>query len=245
MSYFLAPQRLRAGEPVRLEGEEAGHLLKSRRLRSGDTFALQDPDGQRFLAEVVQVERHAALVRPIQPVPIPALPPVRLSLLLGAVKDKALELTLQKATELGVALLDIFPTRYSPVAAGDLTAARTVTRWERILQEACKQSDRQFPPELRMSGDLDAALRAAGGAALRLVLDPRGEEAATALADCAGAASAAVLVGPEGGLSPEEVALARGAGFRSVRLGELILRAETAAIAAAAVVLLGTTPAGR
>jgi 16S rRNA (uracil1498-N3)-methyltransferase len=246
MPYFYAPQPLRRGVTVRLEGEEGSHLLKSRRLRVGDSCALQDPAGARFRAEVVAVDRRGADVRAIEPWPIPALPALRLTLLLAAVKDKALEWALQKATELGVAAIDVFPSQYSPVSGQELASAKLLGRWERIAREACKQCDRQWPPELRRSPDLAAALAAVHTAELRLCFDHRAKTAAADLLRGAGAiGSAAILVGPEGGLSGEESALATGAGFRPVSLGALTLRAETAALAAAALLLFGPAAPGR
>jgi 16S rRNA (uracil1498-N3)-methyltransferase len=240
MSYFLAPQSLRSGQTLTLEGEEASHLLKSRRLRAGDVFALQDGDGRRYAAEVLQVSRDSAVVRTMDPLPVPALPPVQLWLLCAAVKEKALEWILQKSTELGVAEIVVFPAEHSPVAEEDLNAPKTVARWERILREACKQSDRQFPPRLRVAADLAGAIALSGGADLRLTLDPRaGTSAAQCLAEAAAAKTAAVLIGPEGGLSEAEVSRSQLAGFRPATLGGLILRADTAAIAMAALVLLG------
>lgn len=240
MSYFFSPQALTSGQTLTLEGEEAGHLLKSRRLRAGDVFALQDPAGLRFAAEVVSVQRHAAVVCTREKMPVPALPPVHLTLVLAAVKDKALEYVLQKATELGVADVVLFLAEHSPLTPDILTAPKALARWERILREACKQCDRQFPPSLRTAPDANAALKLVGEAGLRLALDPRASlSMAQSMASAGAYASAAVLIGPEGGFSPEEVALAERSGYRGATMGQLILRADTAAIAACTLVLHG------
>ncbi|HEX7926462.1 MAG TPA: RsmE family RNA methyltransferase [bacterium] len=240
MSYFLSPQALTPGQTLTLEGEEAGHLLKSRRLRAGDVFALQDPAGLRFAAEVVSVQRHTAVIRTREALPVPTLPPVRLTLVLAAVKDKALEYVLQKATELGVADIVLFVAEHSPVTSDELAQPKALARWERILREACKQCDRQFPPSLRTAPGLDAGLKQIGDTALRLVLDPRASlSMAQAMASAEPHPSAAVLIGPEGGLSPEEVAQAERSGYRGATMGQLILRTDTAAIAACTLVLHG------
>lgn len=236
MPYFLSPVPLQLGSEVLLEGEDAAHLLKSRRMRGGETFTVQDPSGARFLAELTRSPREGAWLRIRSPVTPPALPPTRLTLLLGAAKEKAVETALQKAAELGVAEIVLFPARYSPLSKRELEAPRTVARLERILREACKQCDRQFPPPLRIEASLAAALSACAGAALRVTLDPAAPEPLASLAGHA-PESAAVLVGPEGGLAGEETAQAEAAGFRPVSLGALVLRTETAAIASCAVLL--------
>jgi 16S rRNA (uracil1498-N3)-methyltransferase len=240
MSYFLAPQALASGQALTLQGEEAAHLLRSRRIRAGDIVALQGPDGRRFSAEVAQAHRRGVVLRILGPLPVPAPPRVRLTLLLAAVKDRALEVILQKTTELGVAEIVIFPSEHATVAHRELASPKVLARWERIVREACKQCDRQFPPRLTIVPGLAQALTLAGPGGLRMLLDPRAEAEAARLIACAGLCdTAALLVGPEGGLTDREVERAGQAGFQAARLGALILRADTAALAAAALILLG------
>jgi 16S rRNA (uracil1498-N3)-methyltransferase len=245
MTYFLSDCPLRAGEQVELTGEEAHHAAGTRRLRPGETFALQDPSGARFRVAVEGGNARALRVRVLEPLAVPALPPLRVTLLQAAVKTKAAEWILQKCqkcTELGVARIVFFPAAHSTVAPKELRQDRTRGRWERIAWEACKQSDRQFPPELHLADDLAEAIRWAGPAALSRVFHPGAGEPACALrADPPSAGAAArLLVGPEGGLTAEELRLARDQGFAAVALGELVLRAETAAVAACALALFGT-----
>lgn len=254
MSYFLADRPLAEGLEFTFAGEEAQHLLASRRTRSGERFAVQDPDGRRFLAEVLRAGRREAAVRVVAPLALPEPPPVAVTLLQAAVKEKALELIVQKATELGVVAIRVFPAEHGTVPHRVLGGDKAIDRWHRIAWEACKQSDRPAPPALHALPHLAAALADEAGAAstgaaagvapaapppLRLVLEPTGDVTlGRALAEAA-AAAVHLLVGPEGGLSAGEVAQAEAAGFRPVRLGGTTLRAETAAIAACAVALYG------
>ncbi len=247
MTFFLAPAPLELGGTATLAAEEAAHLLKSRRYKAGERFALQDPLGRRYLAELLRAGPHEAQVRAVAPCPVPALPALRLELWMAAVKDKAAELVVQKATELGVAAVTFFQARHTPVAEEDLAAPRTAARFKRIAWEACKQCDRQFPPALDFAPSLAALLPQAAKMGWGWVLDPNGVPAAQAarLPPAAGAethpvaVSAVLLVGPEGGLTPEELFAARDARLIPVSLGRLTLRAETAALAGCAVALLG------
>jgi len=235
MSYFLAPRALAEGETAVLEGEEARHLLQSRRIKAGERFALQDPAGRRFWAEVVQAGRGSAHVRILAPAPIPPAPGIAVRLWVAAVKDKAAEWIVQKATELAVAEVHAFSATHSPLSPQELSAPRTLERWQRIAVEACKQCDRQFPPPIAVWPSLEALLagRPERGAAWLLdaggTLPPRPPRAA--------AAGITVLVGPEGGLTEMERKTAIAAGFMPVALGPLTLRTETAAIAGCAVAL--------
>lgn len=247
MPYFISEAALIPGETVTVTGEEASHLLKSRRLRNGEVFAMQDLSGMRCLVELAGVNGRQAKVLVLEPLPIPPPPPLRLHLLQAAVKDKAAELIVQKATELGAASLSFFPAANSPMLHKQLAAPRMLGRWEKIALEACKQSDRQFPPGLAVLPDHSAALAEtgeAGDAQISWLLHPAGNMAsAEALRQHHPAGrplTARVLVGPEGGFNDEEVALAEEAGFTTVKLGGQTLRAETAALAACALLLLGT-----
>lgn len=259
MSFFLYDKPLRSGLTFPFSGEEAHHLLRSRRIRPGERFALQDPGGNRFEAEVVSVERRLATVTIHGTIPAPPSPSVRVTLLQGAVKDKAAEWIVQKCTELGAETLIFFPCEHGAVAHKALHAPGALARWERIAWEACKQSGRQFPPQIARGESLEALLaeHPAGGekGPPGLLLHPSGEiSLGDALSNLPGRASdpprkvkfrkveihqVQIIVGPEGGLAPAEVAAARQAGYLAVQAGGNILRAETAAVAACALAVLG------
>lgn len=247
MTYFLHDTPLVQGTTVTLRGEEARHLLGARRLRRGERFALQGPDGRRFSAELREADRREAVATILGPLPVPPGPAVRVTLLQAIVKDKAAESLIEKATELGAAALCVFPTAHSTVPEQSLTTPRTRARWERIAWEACKQCDRQSPPSIALLPGLAEALRAhpAGDDATQAgwVLHPGAEHsAAEALAAHRAATvpqSLAVLIGPEGGLTDDEAAQAVAAGYTPLHLGGTLLRAETAALAACALAVLG------
>lgn len=249
MSYFLSQQPLRSGARIELSGEEAHHVAGTRRMKVGEAFVLQDPDGHRFRVVLEDKAGRRLLCRVGEPVPVPALPARRLTLLQGAIKPKAAEWIVQKGTELGVAAIVFAPVQHSPVSPRDLAARGLMARWERIAWEACKQCGRAAPPALHVAGDLAAALagHAPGapeaGGELRWLLHPAGAvPAAAALRELDPARpppQGRLLIGPEGGLTEAEAALAAAAGFRAVHLGELVLRAETAAVTACALALYG------
>lgn len=249
MSFFLHDKPLRSGLTFSFSGEEARHLLRSRRVRPGERFALQDPGGNRFEAEVVAVERRQATVTIHNPLPVPPLPSTRVTLLQGAVKDKAADWIVQKCTELGAEAVIFFPCEFGAVSHKALHAPGTLARWERIAGEACKQSGRQFSPRLALGKSLDALLgeypTAGREGSLNLLLHPSGDGSlGDALSNLPAGASVSprnvqIIVGPEGGFAAPEVAAAREAGYLAVQAGGNILRAETAAVAACALAVLG------
>ncbi len=246
MPYFLSDQPLSAGATAVISGAEAGHLLKSRRYRNGERFAMQDPAGGRWLVELVNGTGRGTSVRVLEALPVPPPPALRVHVLQAAIKDKAAEWLIQKATELGAEQLSFFPAENSTVSHKQLAAAKTLARWEKIAWEACKQCDRQYPPRIGVLPDLAATLAEAlaegGPTELAWLLHPAADASPADAArndHGAGGSSARVLVGPEGGFSAHEVAAAREGGFAAVRLGNHTLRAETAALAACALLLFG------
>ena len=246
MPYFLHDAPLRVGMTVYVSGDEAHHVVNSRRMRVGEQLALQDPSGGRFAAELIALARGEATFAIRSPLAVPEPPRVRVTLLQAAVKDKAAEWIIQKATELGVAAIQFFPSRYGSLAHRALCTAKRQARWERIAWEACKQSGRQFPPTLTSAPDLASILAEHPAHAtpervawLLHPLDACTPGVSLAQTVAHGVESVTILVGPEGGFSASEVDAARTAGYPAVHLGGTILRAETAALAGCAVALFG------
>jgi 16S rRNA (uracil1498-N3)-methyltransferase len=156
-----------------------------------------------------------------------------LELHLALIKLPRFEWAVEKATELGVAAIVPVAAEYSD---GGLIkgAPKRVERWERIAEEAAQQSRRLAAPGVEAPLTLAEAL--GRPAELRCLVDFTGEEPATGLIEGLGSASTvAIFVGPEGGWSDEELALAREAGAAAISLGANVLRSETAALAAVSV----------
>jgi len=239
MSYFLSEVSLRQGDTVTLEGEEARHLLGSRRMHAGERFALQDPQGNRFRVELVAQDRRRATVTVLEPVTPPSMPERAVCLLQAAVKERSAEWIIQKGTELGLAEIAFFLSANSTVALKQMRAEKNMARWERIAWEACKQCDRQFPPALTFLETLDDALAHPDRATPGWLLNQEGTPLSTALlGDLPARSPVRVMVGPEGGFTGEEVSRMIAAGLRPVRIGERVLRSETAALAAATLLLI-------
>ena len=240
MSYFLCEQRLEVGQTFTFSGPDAVHLLGARRARPGEQFEVQDAAGQRFTAELVQAARRDAQVRVLAPCPLPPPPTRWVRLWQGAVKDKAAEWIVQKCTELGVAEIGFFPAQHSSIARRGGEKA-LLSRWERIAWEACKQSGRPAPPRLMHADSLQAVLKEAPTGEVRWLCHPGApaQPPGRALAALPATGAITVLIGPEGGLHDEEAAWAREQGFVQIHLGGTILRAETAAVSAATLALLG------
>lgn len=158
-----------------------------------------------------------------------------LTVLLSVIKFDRFEWAVEKLTELGVkAVIPLIAARTDTHLAA--ASAKRVDRWRRIAREASEQSRRLAPPEMRDPENLKRAVSMA--ADCRLVLAESEEDASlgASLESVQARSSLAVAVGPEGGWTPAELEQFAASGWRAVSLGANILRAETAAIAAAAVI---------
>lgn len=208
-----------------LRGEEARHLSKVLRVERGQQYELSDNE-QVWLGEVEAAHKDLVSFRLVERVAArPEPPPVALAVAL--IKFDKLEWVLEKATELGAARVVLVECDRSEKGL-ELAAVKRKERWERILIESAQQCRR---PKLPL---LEGPVRFA--AALELEAEGRYFcDEAEPEADFVPAASAALLIGPEGGWTDRERERARAAGWRAVSLGGYILRAETAAIAALAV----------
>lgn len=226
MRVLVSAADLASGRAV-VTGDDHHYLFRVRRLAPGARLVVFDGEGGEADAEVEAVEATQATLRvgSVRREPAPAL---HLTVIQGLIKGERMDWCVQKLVEVGADRIILVATERSVVRLDGERAASRQTRMATIAREAAKQSHRAAVPPVELLG-LDAAL--AAPAELRLVCHPA---AARPLRDhlATAARSAAILVGPEGGLAPGEVERAAAAGFEAVSLGHGILRAETAGVAA-------------
>lgn len=225
---------LAPGARVELTGPAHEHATRVLRLRAGDALTLFNGDGQDYPSTITQLRRGAAAceVRTVEPAR--AESPLAVTLVQGIARAERMDLVVQKATELGVAAVQPVVTGRSVVKLDGAARERKRAHWAGVAVAACEQSGRARLPEVAVPLPLaDWLARPAVPGRRRLQLDPEAGE--TLAARAAGAAAVELLVGPEGGLTEDERDAARQTGYLSCRLGPRVLRSETAAIAAIAV----------
>ncbi len=224
--FFIETKNIK-GSQATLSGPEAHHL-RTIRLSCGDTVELYDGQGGVYRAEVSEISRSVQLTIHDKETFLPSTPSLCIGQ--GLLKGKKMDFLLQKSTELGVASFIPF---YSSHCAAPPVKSSKHDRWHKIMLEACKQSGRPIPLEIRSPVDLDDLMAEAGNYSIRIIFWEKEEE--TRLQDLGSLASTAsiiALVGPEGGFSDEEIDRAIAAGFTPVTLGSRTLRAETATLSA-------------
>lgn len=211
-----------------LEGDEARHLARVLRARVGDEVTLFDGRGTSWSARVAAIDRDRVALDVGPPHP-PAPPPsVDLSVAVALPKGDRQKWLVEKLTELGVARLVPLVTARGVAEA----TASARTRLERVVIEACKQCRRDTLLEIAEPATVQGVVAAAAPDARLLLADPAGVPPDEV--PLGETARRIVLVGPEGGFTPEEKDLAISAGAMRVSLSRHVLRIETAAIAAAA-----------
>ncbi len=241
--------------PLTLPPDEAHHALHVLRLGVGDRVRLLDGQGFFYDAEVAQTGRHEVLVRLLNRFASTSEPATRLVLLIGLLKSKVMEYLIQKSVEIGVSEIVFFPAHRSVGRVEVGEEAEATERWSKIVVGAAKQCGRARLTETTVCPSLEKALERLPQDAARYlfweeearVVSERTEEggpppgsdelAGWALRRNAPGRTVSLLIGPEGGLTRVEVERACQTGFQTCSLGSRILRAETAALAAASVLL--------
>jgi 16S rRNA (uracil1498-N3)-methyltransferase len=223
---------IRAGA-AELLGDDALHLTRVLRVAPGQQFEISD-NHAAWLAEVAEARGPRVVFRVIEPIESPAAP-VRLTLIAALIKFDRFEWIVEKATELGIERL--LPMETARSEKGLLEASRKRSeRWRRIARESSQQARRVRVPEILPAAPFEGCL--AEPADHRYFLEEAGAPALLSILPERRSATdhVAVMLGPEGGWTGDERSLAAGAGWLAVSLGPLVLRAETAAAAALAVI---------
>lgn len=221
-------------DPLPLGDAEIKHAASSLRIREGEEIHVVDPTGVAHRVRVRSITTRAIFVDPLEKLPTARMP--RISLVCGLAKNEAMDDVIRHATEIGVRDMRPMVSSRSVVKLDPGKAAAKLERWRRIALSAAKQSRRSDVPAVlepltvrevaRQIASYDVALvlwEGASGPAIRDVV-PLGDLKA----------NVALIVGPEGGLSAEEVDTLVDSGAVAVTLGPTIMRTETAVLVALA-----------
>jgi 16S rRNA (uracil1498-N3)-methyltransferase len=219
-----------------IENGDARHIAKSLRMRAGDAITLCDGEGFDYHGEIALIEHERVEVRIHDKKPSPGEPGVKLTLYQALPKSDKLDFIVQKAVELGVR--EIVPVLSSRCISrpNEQSMAKKTERLNRTALEAAKQCGRGIIPQVAPLMEFSTAIESMRHHALPILCY---EDADTALRTIlhSQAAEIALMIGSEGGFSPEEVHLAKESGVHIASLGRRILRCETAPICALSAIL--------
>jgi 16S rRNA (uracil1498-N3)-methyltransferase len=235
---FFAPSLDPGDETAVLPRDEAAHLTRVLRLTPGDTVAVFDGRGHEFLARVTSAGRRDVRLQILSRLDPPPEPAVALTLVQAVLKGEKMDEIVRDAVMLGVAAIHPIVTKRTETTVAAMIKGARLDRWRRVALASVKQSRRATLPEIRSPLRLEDFLDEPPAAVRLMLVEPGTSAAVEPLGSLRGEATppdAAVLVGPEGGWSAEELDLAGRRGVKLVSLGHRTLRADAVPVAAISV----------
>ena len=236
--FFMAGTNFHGGMAI-MRGRDAEHVHVLR-MRPGEDMIICDGQGTDYKCRLVKADKEQVEAEIIEVVKCPAEPTVKVSVICGLPKGDRTDYIIQKSVEAGAEEILFFQSARC-VAKPD-KPEKKLERWQRIAEEAAKQSGRGIIPQVRWLGDLAGALNEAVQKDLALFLYETGEREPLdqVLSENRGITTVALITGPEGGFEKFEADLARIAGLHVCSMGERILRCETAPVVALTAVMYAT-----
>lgn len=224
-------EELNVGAEIKLPAQAGEHLARVLRLERGHPIVLFNGNGREFQAEISELAKRSVSARILaEQDATNRESPLQLTLAQGVARGEKMDLILQKATELGVTRIVPLITGRTEVKLDAERTARRLAHWQAVIAGACEQCGRVILPTLQAPMRLASwAAELDSTAGLRLALDPQGDVTPRSLPAFE---RATLVVGPEGGLSDQDLSMLDQADFLGLRLGPRILRTETAGLAA-------------
>jgi len=227
-------QPLHPGQQVTLPEPVANHLLRVLRLSVGDALIVFNGDGVDYHATLISGELRSAQIQVQASRAACRESTLAITLGQGIARGDKMDWVLQKATELGVAAIAPLRTQWTEVRLSGERGERRQQHWHGVIVAACEQCGRATLPALAPASELSAWAASAPQGALRLLLDPDGEQTLATCSPPLPEQPVWLVIGPEGGLSERDIATLHSTGFSGLRLGPRVLRTETAGLAALA-----------
>lgn len=211
-----------------LNENQSHYLLKVLRLKRNFQLVVFNGNGHDYMAQIKSTDKKSAVILLQEKMPAEQPPAIYIHLALGISKGDRFDTAIQKATELGVSEITPLITEHNAVKLSTERLQKKNEHWQSIIRSACEQSQRGYLPILNNTASLEN-WSVQDDFGQQLILQPGSDKNFKELQP---APRILLLIGPEGGLSEQEVSQALHNGFTGVRFGRHILRTETAAIAA-------------
>jgi len=246
MHRFFIPQLY--SEEMYIEGVDARHISKVLRMQPLDKLQIVSDDGVSAVAEIASIDNERVYVRCLEKLAESHEPRVKLVLAQGLAKGEKMDFIIQKAVEMGAYSVVPVAMEHSVVRLEGAKADKKVERWQKIAESAAKQSKRDIIPQVQPVQSM-AQMLANNNLQTKIIAyeceDKVSLKTALQNAKAVGDMQELLLIiGPEGGISEHELALAKDAGAVPVSLGRRILRAETAGLVAISAIFYETGDLG-
>ncbi len=237
MSRFYVPRDLIKGNVISIDGDEAHHILDVMRLKKFDEVTVFDGMGKEYAGFVKNAGRRSLVVEIVQTRSVPERETPDITLVQAIPKKGKMDFIVEKATELGARSIIPVMTDRTIVDWNKAKRTSAAQRWRRIAREASKQCGASRLPEVGEIMDFSEFLKRPSnyGLALIAALSDEARYIDEVITDYKKGASVAVSIGPEGDFTPREIDAAREKGFKLISLGSRVLKSDTAALAALAI----------
>lgn len=229
VSRFYTSQALAPQTDITISDDRAHYIRNVLRLKEGDLLSVFNGSGGEYEGTISALNKKIVSVKLANHNPLNRTQRTNVTLGLCILKRDAMDLTLQKATELGVSTIQ--PILSERITVSQKQLQSRLSHWQAIVISGCEQCGLNIIPEIKAPQSLGEWCHAVEGS--KLIADPNAKASPLPIVD---EQTVSILIGPEGGFSPEEISIANASGFAGVYLGERILRAETAAISLLAMV---------
>lgn len=246
MTIYIPPSDIKKRNQIMLSPDKSHYLLNVMRCRIGDLISVIDGHGRAFQAEIQSIRNGTVFLNILSEITVDTESLFNLILCQGIIKGEKMDMIVQKATELGIR--QIIPLITERVIVKE---TRKLKRWQKIADEATEQCKRAVIPNIREPVDIRKFLLQSNSAITQrkrglLFWEEGGKAITEALKEviyCEDAKGAFIndmpfyiVIGPEGGLTSQEVELAEESGFIKTTLGKRLLKSETAAIVSIALI---------
>lgn len=224
------------GERAFVRGEDAKHIFAVLRMKEGDLAVVCDNEANDCLCQIVSLNKDLVELRVLEQRKNEAEPDVDITLFQCLPKGDKMDFIVQKATELGA--VRVVPTLSKRCVSrpDSKSAAKKIQRWQKIAEEAAKQSGRGKIPQILPLTDFATAVKEYGQKGTDILFYECGGESLNKIVS-PDLKEIGIFVGSEGGFEPEEAELALSCGISAATLGKRILRCETAPVAALALLM--------
>jgi len=230
MPRFYSPEKLAPGALIRLSDNAAVHASRALRMKVGDSAVLFNGDGNDYLCELTYMSKSEVSAKVKSVSDNTCESPLNITLIQAISSGDRMDFTIQKAVELGVTAIQPISSQRSVVKLSGERAEKRREHWQNVVISACEQCGRSIVPKVRTATSLAQWLGQSETAELRIILSPGAPQSLNELTKPSG--DIQLLIGAEGGLTEDEISLATTHNFTPIRLGNRILRTETAALTA-------------
>ena len=246
MHRFFVSKEFIDKDKINISGDDVNHILKVLRLKNGEKIIVCDRVKTEYLCSILSIDKKSIICNIIESKSNISEPPIIVDLFQGIPKSTKMDLIVQKCTELGINSIIPVDTQRTIIKTGyDKDSSNKLVRYQRIAEEAAKQSSRGHIPDIFEPISFERALKKMVD--YDMVVMPYENELHTGLKQTLKGKNninkIAIIIGPEGGFTEQEVAMARDNGAATVTLGPRILRTETAGFMCLSIIMyeLGDT----